>query len=764
MFIVKLAKMPRGRFLHSLISRKKLRRSPGALPPAKSVVFCGGAQPGCALRRETVRPRAAWLLLGFPAAAGLLSQSAVAQVADQASSSVPTVVITAQHLNEERSRIDTDTGASTYKFDSKAIEAQPGGSNVQLNQVMLQIPDAAQDSFGQLHIRGDHNGLQFRLNGVILPDGISVFGQTLPPRMIESLKLITGSLPAEYGLRSAGIIDLTTKSGALQPGGEVSVYGGSHGSIEPSINYGGTTGANTYFITGDFIHNDLGIESPDGTSTPLHDHTRQFHGFGYLEHLFDENNRVTLIFGSSDDRFQIPNRRGVSAADIGPGVTVNGVSDFLSDDLDENQRELTHFATLSWQHSEGNLSLQTSLIGRYSSLSFAPDPQLGDLLFNGISQQAYKQDVAFGLQSDAAYRLTDTHTIRAGVYGQIDRLTSNTTSEVLQVDGAMGLQTIVDDTRNSQTIESVYVQDEWQLLPVLTVNYGLRFDHYRAFSSGSQLSPRVNFVWQATDSTTVHAGYSRFFSPPPFELVGNSSILKFLNTTAAPEVTSGNVVQAERSNYYDLGLQQQLSKELTVGVDSYYKQATDLIDEGQFGAPIILTPFNYADGQVYGVEFTANYSVGHFQSYANVAIQRAIGKNIVTGQFNFAADALAYIADHYIHLDHEQQVTASAGASYELMGTRISGDLLVGSGLRKDLTLPDGQSIPNGDRLPYYEQVNVGVSHDFDRQGLKGLTTRFDVINALDKKYEIRDGTGIGVGAPQFGPRRGYFVGISQAF
>src|ERR1700749_2252444 len=152
----------------------------------------------------------AWLLLAVPAVA----YAADPQVADQASSSVPEVVITAQHLNEERSRIDTDTGASTYKFDSKAIEAQPGGSEVQLNQVMLQIPDAAQDSFGQLHIRGDHNGLQYRLNGVILPDGISVFGQTLPARMIQSLKLITGSLPAQYGFSPPGPRETPTTSKA----------------------------------------------------------------------------------------------------------------------------------------------------------------------------------------------------------------------------------------------------------------------------------------------------------------------------------------------------------------------------------------------------------------------------------------------------------------------------------------------------------------------------------------------------------------------
>src|SRR5258708_31174081 len=184
-------------------------------------------------------------------AAALLMCPAIprfAQVADQASASLPTIVVTAQHLNQERSRIDTQTGASTYTFNSDDIQSAPGGDNVQLNQVMLQVPDAAQDSFGQLHIRGDHNGLQFRLNGVILPDGISVFGQTLPPRMISSMTLITGSLPAEYGLRSAGIIDLTTKGGALQPRGDVSPYGGSHAPLEPSFNYGGSTGANTYFV------------------------------------------------------------------------------------------------------------------------------------------------------------------------------------------------------------------------------------------------------------------------------------------------------------------------------------------------------------------------------------------------------------------------------------------------------------------------------------------------------------------------------------
>ncbi len=698
-----------------------------------------------------------------------IANVANAQVADQPGANLPTIVVTAQHLNEERSRIDTQTGASTYTFNSSDIQSAPGGDNVQMNQVMLQVPDAAQDSFGQLHIRGDHNGLQFRLNGVILPDGISFFGQTLPPRMIASMKLITGSLPAEYGLRSAGIIDLTTKGGALQPGGEVSLYGGSHASIEPSFNYGGTSGASTYFITGDLIRNDLGIESPDGRSTPLHDNTKQYHGFGYFEHIFDESNRVSVIAGRSDDRFEIPNLAGVRAADIGPGLTVNGQTDFLSNQLNENQREVTQFGAISLQHSKGPVSVQTSLIARYSSLNFSPDPNLGDLLFNGISQQAYKRDVAYALQSDGAYKLSQSHTLRAGVYAQTDRLTSNTASQVLPTD-ANGTQTsdvpvaILDDNVNTQRIESAYLQDEWRLDAVFVVNYGLRFDHYTAFSSGSQLSPRVNFVWQPAANTTVHAGYSRFFSPPPFELVGSTTIAKFLNTTNQPAIIQDDSVRAERSNYYDVGIEQTLTKALTVGVDSYYKQAIHLIDEGQFGAPIILTPFKYRYGQVYGVEFTGSYTVSHLQAYGNLAFQRAIGKTFESSQFNFSPDDLAYVANHFIHLDHEQEMTASGGAAYTWRGTRISGDFLVGSGLRASLDLPNGTSIPNGAHLPYYRQVNLGVSHAFDADGISGLTARLDVISAFDQKYQIRNGTGVGVGAPQYGPRRGFFAGLSKTF
>jgi outer membrane receptor for ferrienterochelin and colicins len=684
---------------------------------------------------------------------------------------LPPITVTAQHLDEGRSRIQTQTGASTYTLDAAAIAATPGADNTLLNQVVLQAPDVAQDSFGQFHVRGEHNGLQYRINGVILPEGIAVFGQSLDPRLISSISLVTGALPAEYGLRTAGILDITTKSGIQTQSGAISLYGGSHGQIEPSFSYGGGAGSFSYFVSGDFLRNDLGIESPDGSSNPIHDHTTQYHGFGYLEDILDEENRVAVMLGSSVGKFQIPNLYGEEPS---LGLVVDGVSTYPSQNLNENQREVTQFGAVSWQHSAGDLDVQTSLIARYSSLTFIPDFP-GDLLFTGVAQDAFKQNMAYAAQSDAAYRLNSGHTIRAGLYLQTDHSISDTTSQVLMTnDFGMPVSdvptSIIDNGSATEWIYSAYLQDEWKPDPHFTVNYGLRFDRFTAYTSAHQASPRLNVVWQVLPGTTLHAGYSRYLSPPPFELVGAKDIALFQNTTNAPLSQQAGSPLPEKANYYDLGVQQKISREFTVGLDTYYKQSVNLIDEGQFGAPIILTPFNYRFGKQYGAELTVNYTTGALSTYLNLAVQSAKGKQIDSAQFNFTSPDLAYIANNYIHLDHEQQRTASGGVSFLWRDTRFSADMLVGSGLRANLPLPPGETtpyggtgIPNGEHLPYYTQINAGVSHAFQLPDAGSLTARFDVINLFDKVYEIRNGTGVGVGAPQFGPRRGVFFGLSKS-
>src|SRR5258706_13968348 len=116
------------------------------------------------------------------------------------------------------------------------------------------------------------------------------------------------------------------------------------------------------------------------------------------------------MLDTSTGNFQIPDQRGLQPD---AGFVVNGQTDFPSENLNENQREITHYGILSYQHSQGNFDYQIAGISRYSSLAFSPDPHLGDLFYNGISQQAYKRDVSYGVQGDPAYPIADIHTTLA---------------------------------------------------------------------------------------------------------------------------------------------------------------------------------------------------------------------------------------------------------------------------------------------------------------------------------------------------------------
>ena len=668
--------------------------------------------------------------------------------------------IIAARLDLARQEIQPALGATAYNFSPEALANVPQAEAAPLNQVLLQAPGTAQDSFGQIHLRGEHANVQYRLNGVELPEGLSVFGQALTERFARSLSLITGALPAQYGLQTAGVVDIQTKTGLSDPGLTVSMYGGSWGWAEPGIEYGGHTGPVDYFFVLDGLRNDRGIENPTASYNAIHDTTRQFHGLAYISGILDPDTRLSLILGGFDGSFQIPNNPGQATL----GFPVKGVSTFNSADLNETQNESTEFAILSLQKHIDTADLQVSLFNRTSSLSFSPD-WIGDLLFNGIAQQASRRDVASGTQADGSWKINQQHTLRFGFIAQLEQVTANTTSSVLPVDASGAPTTdvpltIFDDQSHSGELYGIYAQDEWRVTPTVTMNYGLRFDAVEEFTHESQLSPRINLVWKPIDGTTMHAGYARYFVPPPYEALAPTDIAKFVGTTAVPEVTADDTVRAERSHYFDLGVSQVVLPGLAVGLDGYYKQSTNLIDEGQFGAPIILTAFNYAHGEQSGIEFTTSYDRGPWSLYFNLARSRAIGKDINSAQYNFSLAELAYIQGSYIYLDHDQTWSSSAGAAYTFNQdsphpTRVSGDLLIQSGLRASTP-----TVPNGMELPSYMTANVSVVQRVTPM----VEARLDILNIANTPYEIRNGTGVGVGAPQYGIRRSYLAGVTVKF
>jgi len=656
-------------------------------------------------------------------------------------------------FDEARRAIVAPTGAGSYEMSQQALEALPQGTNTSLDRALLQAPGVSQDSAasGDLHVRNEHANLQYRINGIMLPDGVGAFGQIIDTGIVGSLALVTGALPAQYGLHTAAVLDIQTKADAFSNTGSVSVYGGSHGTITTSAEYGGTVGQTQYYVSGRYFGNSVGIENPTSAYNAIHDNTSQEKGFLYLSTVIDPASRLTLMSGVSNGSYEIPNNPGQT-----PAFTASGVSNFDSSQLNERQTEFNQFNVLAYQHAGDGYDYQLSYFNRYSQLHFTPDP-LGDLVFNGVASDVYRQSFVNGIQEDTSYRLGFAHTLKFGFSVSAEQSVVNNASLVLPADST-GAQTsdtptsVFDTSSKTGYQFSTYLLDEWKVTNQLTLNYGLRYDQIWQYVDANQLSPRANLTWKPYDGTTFHAGYSRNFTPPDQVLAAPTNLALVQGTTAQPGVTQNDPVQPERSNVYDIGVDQKIYAipGLTVGVDAYYKTATDLLDDGQFGA---------AYAQNTGVELKGTYTNGNLRLYGNVAWARQRASDVVSNQYLFSPADLAYIANNYVYTDHAQLLTASAGASYLWNGTRFSVDAIYGSGLRAD----SADGIPNGSTVPSYTQVNVGVSHDFNLVSpTKPTTLRFDVVNLFDTIYEIRDGSGIGVFAPQFGPRRGFYFGVSQ--
>jgi outer membrane receptor protein involved in Fe transport len=673
-----------------------------------------------------------------------------------------TLQVLAPRFQSALNDLSPETGSSAYRFDHESIERMPAGQDTNLAQVLQQAPGVSQDSYGQgqeqVHVHGENGGgIQYRVNDIFLPDAVTSYGEIFSPRFVHSITLLTGVLPAEFGYRNEGVIDIRTKDGCIDRGADSNnfeLYGGDNNTIEPSFELGGCSGKLSYYVSGFYLRDDLGLQPPTASSSPNHDHTDQGQYFSNVSYLIDSQTRLSLLTGGAVNFFQVPPEPGLS-----PNFMLSGAQNRPSSDVAESELEQNYFGVLALQGALGERgTYQVAAFSRYYALNYSPDPTL-DLIYNGVAGKILQSGFINGLQGDSSYKLDEHHTLGGGFYVSGETIESDDHAQIFAVNPVTGAvsttpESIVDDNHQIAWLLGFYLQDEWRPIPKLTINFGARWDWMEAFVAQNQFSPRLGAEYQLFEATVLHAGYARYFKVPPFDEVALRTVQSFANTTNAAPVNSGNDrIEAETDDYFDAGIRQRILEHLNVGLDGFYKFGHHQLDLSQLGSEVVTAPLNYRRSRAYGSDFSLAYQDSKLTAYLNFSYAVLQAQYISAGAF-LADDAneIGYIANHYITLDDLQTYVASAGVSYKLYGFLLTMDGLWGSGYRRGFA--------NTGVLPPILQFNAGIVRSVPIPAFGEVEARLAVINVFNHPYEIRNGTGIGVFSPSYGPRRAIYGGI----
>jgi outer membrane receptor protein involved in Fe transport len=668
--------------------------------------------------------------------------------------------------------IQYKASSETYSVSRKDIEALPRGNNVELHDILQTIPSATYGALKQLHIRQDHANMQFRIDGVPIPDTVSsTFSDVITPRAWERADIILGGMEAQYGNKTAAIVDITSKSGTRPGFGSLQMFGGSNETVNPSFEYGGTVGEKfRYYVLNSFTTTNRGIEPPTLGHSVFHGQSERNQTYLRGDYQHDNRNNFTWLFLNSVAKHQIPTTPGLQVNAVTVGLIQAqdpGFNPVASQAIDESQKENNQYAHMVWRH-DVNANSFFSLAGyfRHTRATFRTDP-LNVLAYTPDETEPFSassQDRTAhsgGIRLDYTYTPNSRHLVKTGF--QIDRTQAiNKTRLSTFADDGAGNPTgpvieLPSDNRLIGWRQELWVQDQWSPNDRWTFNFGVRGDVVQYLRNEGQVSPRVGITYKQSQANVFHAYYGRLFTPPNLEAISFAK-LNTAGTKAAPENTTNNQVRAERAHYFEVGSYHALGQNVSLELTGFYKVSHYLSDAGQFGTTPLLNFFAFERGWSRGVDgalkvqFTENLS-----GRGNVAWGQCKGYGLQSGHFLLEQKEIDDINSRGgVFCDHSQLVTSSAVMSYKWLDhTTITGQMLYGSGLR---TAEDGAKT-NSSHSPSYTVYNLSVSHIIPLPNRQKFLLGFDIMNLLDQKYLINQGEGsIGLGVTHAGMPRSFFL------
>ena len=662
--------------------------------------------------------------------------------------------------------IQYKASSETYQLSRKDIETLPRGNNNDVHDVLLTVPSVVYGGLKQTHIRQDHANQQFRIDGIPIPDTVTgAFADIVPPRAWERADIILGGMEAQYGNKTALVLDITSKSGTSPGFGSAQIFGGSFDTVNPSFEYGGAIGEKVrFYVLNSYVTTSRGLEPPTLGYTNNHNQSEKNNTYLRGDYQHDNHNTFSWIFLNSVAKHQIPTIPNLEAnSDV--LALLPGFAPSNSQSVDQYQKENSQYSQLVWRHDlDANNYFGLGLYFRRGLADFQTDP-LNALAYAqdvNSAQTASQRRVAYsgGMRFDYTWIPGSRHLVKTGL--QLDYTRANNHAQVFAFDTSSGVPagppvTLDASNQNIQTRQSFWAQDQWSVSEHWTFNLGLRGDAIQGFYNEGQASPRVGVTYKHNQSNVVHAYYGRLFTPPNVEQVAVAQ-LNTQNTTAAPDDPTGFRPRAERAHYFEVGSYHALHRKATLELTGYYKLSHYLSDAGQFGSTPLLNFFAFERGWQRGIDGALKVQfTDDLTGRGNVAWGQCKGYGLQSGQYLLDQAEINDInSPGGVFCDHSQFMTSSAVVSYRLWErTNITGQMLYGSGLR---TAEEGGKT-NSTHENSYTVYNASVTHTISLpwQGQKMLLG-FDILNLFDRHYFLNRGEGsIGLGIAHAGMPRAYF-------
>lgn len=608
-------------------------------------------------------------------------------------------------VHAESRLVNESESATTTTITVTQISALPTGRKIQLTDIITPFVSSAVGSHDNLvHLRGNELSLNNFINGVSFFDNPhQLFTPGLSPDIIQSVNIITGGFPAEFGNRFGGILDIVTRTGFdANNHGSLTIGAGSYLRDNASVDFGGHSDHLGYFLYAQAFQSDRFLNTPE--QQRFHDRGRGSRSFAQLDYRSGSNDFFKLALTGDGTNFELPNTTG---------------DELRGRDFFQRNREQT--AVFSWEHLFGSSSaISTSLYERLASARLLPTADPFSIQAGGL-----RNDITLGAKSDYSLFIGSRHAIKTGIDLMLLRLREDFSFDPR--DNAVEIEPFDFRGRKTGGQASFYIQDQLRPFKNFTANLGLRYDQYSIVTSGHALSPRINLAYALNSGRTVlHFAYNRFFAPPPIENTLLSASLGF----------EGNPPRISRSNHFEAGITHSLLDHLVFRLTGYWRSDKNSFETTELANVRIFAPTTFDRGKAYGIEFSAQLSeikrLG-LSGYFNYTAQRAFQTGPVSGGFTVEAVGPGERGPAAFDQIH----TGAAGLTWRehKSGFWASAALEYGSGTPAALPNDDGGETVV--RLPAHFVANFYFGVDLFRKERCGLGLQFNVENAADRVYAI---------------------------